>query len=468
MCAMQKLVGLILVILLTMAGIMTDAKPDPENISASLILIRRSYGLHDYPSILTLLDPATGKQWLIGEEISASFFGYASDGAMILIGYDESYHSNLYRLEQVRGEPEKIASDVYGGAEGFQVWWSPDHDWLFYLKYNGEKSTLYSIRADGSEGHNLSSDVISKGGVWSNPPPAISPDGQWIAFSAGDANDGSDVYRVQRDARGLQNLTDDWAGYEYVLGWLPNDNILLLLGPGDSFDPQHPLMYGPERVYAVDMIGNRWEFLDNVTVPVFPFFDSLAKPPAALLLARVNGFYDILAVRPDGSIAWQTNYWRFPFGIGSDAWVVTASEGFSDSIRITGTTAGTYREVRLPNPFDAWATQTKGWSPDGTWLVFRTTDLQTGQGEIWRLDLTTGNLNFIWGDPGATISDVAVSPDGTGIIAHVALPDWSGLLYMTLDGQHLERWTDVRDPDIGRHEFVDWADHTAKGTVSPN
>ena len=109
--------------------------------------------------------------------------------------------------------------------------WSPDGSRLTFAGIR--PPGIYVMDRDGS-----AMSKITDRAFLAPDNPEWSPDGSTIAFSANlDADPSSwDVYVVAPDGTGLRDLTNtpDEDESEFVIGWLPNGNLLISRSPGST------------------------------------------------------------------------------------------------------------------------------------------------------------------------------------------------------------------------------------------
>jgi TolB protein len=90
-----------------------------------------------------------------------------------------------------------------------EVDWSPDGQWLAYEQATSHGSTIWKVRADGTQ-----QTFLTSGAVGSPEPdahsPAWSPDGTKIAFSSG-----SSLYTMDTDGNNVQSIVEG-------IGWEPS------------------------------------------------------------------------------------------------------------------------------------------------------------------------------------------------------------------------------------------------------
>jgi Tol biopolymer transport system component len=135
---------------------------------------------------------------------------WSPDGKYILFASDMDGTVQLYTIRKNGNELRKISSlpAIRGRSD-----WSIDGQYI--VTYSGEpwKREVYIMNADGSNARVLS----PVGG--NSQGPSISPDGQWVAFTAYfdhyEDDHGCEIYIMRIDATDLRRLTDnDYCDYQ--------------------------------------------------------------------------------------------------------------------------------------------------------------------------------------------------------------------------------------------------------------
>lgn len=131
-----------------------------------------------------------------GESLLFASFDPYNSIQLFTIGLDGSNLRQVTHMEKLRGRSD----------------WSPDGTWV--VTYAGDPwgRELYIIPMGGGKPYQLT----PSGG--NSQGPSISPDGQWIAFTAyfGDIgnDDGCEIYKIRKDGTELTRLTEngycDW------------------------------------------------------------------------------------------------------------------------------------------------------------------------------------------------------------------------------------------------------------------
>jgi WD40-like Beta Propeller Repeat len=100
------------------------------------------------------------------------------------------------------------------GWSFLHVSWSPDGRWIAFQKPYGQ---LYLVHPDGSELHQVPMTLPAGTGALE---PDWSPDAQWIVFTAQNG-DVSTIWAVRPDGSGLQQITDRDRGQDSTPDWRP-------------------------------------------------------------------------------------------------------------------------------------------------------------------------------------------------------------------------------------------------------
>ena len=136
-----------------------------------------------------------------GAGASTEHISLAQDGRRIAY----VAHEEIKNLRKVTFDPstEKIAGEpvpiTRGSLQCFFPDPSPDGDWLAYYSL-GKQEDIFIIHADGTDMRQLTDDVFK------DREPRWSPDGKRIAFTS-DRSGGSEIWAINRDGSGLQQLT---------------------------------------------------------------------------------------------------------------------------------------------------------------------------------------------------------------------------------------------------------------------
>lgn len=196
--------------------------------------------------------------------------------------------------------------------------------------------------------------------------PSVSPDGEQIAFYGYPINsDDADIYIMNSDGTGVQNLTDSPDEDDRYVSWSPNGEYLVFHSnrrEGRSDDPRDYEIY----TYALET-GAIKQLTDNV----------------------VNDF------GPD----WSPNGQQIAYYSFEDGWHLYVMDvSTQESIRLTSGDI----EARFPT-----------WSPDGTQLVFHVTNGDFSQ--IYICNSDGSDVRPLMTNPG---NDAFPdwSPDGTQVI----------------------------------------------------
>src|SRR5204863_219581 len=149
-----------------------------------------------------------------GAGASTEHISLAQDGRRIAY----VAHEEIKNLRKVTFDPstEKIAGEpvpiTRGSLQCFFPDPSPDGDWLAYYSL-GKQEDIFIIHADGTDMRQLTDDVFK------DREPRWSPDGKRIAFTS-DRSGGSEIWAINRDGSGLQQLTQ-MAGAHHPV-WSPD------------------------------------------------------------------------------------------------------------------------------------------------------------------------------------------------------------------------------------------------------
>jgi hypothetical protein len=198
---------------------------------------------------------------------------------------------------------------VDAGAPGDCDWfasYSRDGSWVYFSRVEGNASTLWRARADGSETDSL---PVTPLALWSQYPSA-SPDGSQLAFSASGQPSGPYDLQVVSMAAGTARSLGV-VGFSAT--WSPTANqIAYITGGGFT---------GPIAIINSDGTGNR-------TLAAGPYdYDMDWSPDGRYLVARndSSGYLDLIDVTTSvrlslpysGSLKWPTWLPTVPTGVST-------------------------------------------------------------------------------------------------------------------------------------------------------
>lgn len=253
------------------------------------------------------------------------------------------------------------------GAANIRVLARPAHD-VLYQSTRGGRPTLLIQPMDVDAPPRL---LLADGRVAEQP--AVSPDGQWVAFHSPSGGTNTDIYVVRRDGSGLRRLTDD-AAVDEQPAWSPDGTRIAFrstrTGAGD--------------IYVMNADGSDQRRLTGLD---YQFGDPSSFEPAwtadgqriifAQGSALVTPFRSrLMSIRPDG-----TDLRVFSELAGYSIQAPAASPDGRFIAASRNPVGSTLREVVLltPDGRDAVLIHYPGqgdqpsWSPDGKWLAY--TDL---------------------------------------------------------------------------------------------
>jgi TolB protein len=171
-----------------------------------------------------------------------------------------------------------------GGADGPE--WSPDGRRLVFSSYIGDAHGLFIIGSDGSGERLLIDDPVY------DMSPNWSPDGSKIVFDRGFfGNDrGSDIYVVATNGTGLRSLTTA-PGYEQDPKWSPDGTRIAYMGDQS----------GSNQVWVMNSDGTGHQQLTDM--PAGKVSDLAWSPNGSAIAFNVyaKGNWDVWVVDADGS-----------------------------------------------------------------------------------------------------------------------------------------------------------------------
>ena len=287
---------------------------------------------------------------------------------------------------------------------------APDGKWMAYSMRAGGKADIYRQRIGGTNPTNLTAGSDSD-----DDQPAISPDGETIAFHS--TRDGGGIYVMGATGENARRLTD----FGYTPSWSP-DGRQVVVSSVAVRQPLSRLIHG--ELYIVDVATSarrRLETGEDSSLPAFSpdgkfvayhYWDGFLERGVAVV--PVTGGKPVHVVRglatwtpawsPDGKYLYasvvrreDTNLWRVPFDEGKVAFgepePVTSGVGFelaypslsadgrkllAVGIHVTSNLARARfdaRRARLDGPIEPLTRGSHrfgdiGISPDGNWMVF--------------------------------------------------------------------------------------------------
>ena len=280
---------------------------------------------------------------------------------------------------------------------------SPDGNKLAFETYRAGQWQLYVMNADGSNQTPLSIPVNAFAPVWS-------PDGAKIAFTGYDSAGHANVYVINADGTGLDNLTNDATGTSYFPAWSPDGAKIMFLSIRDEVQ---------QSIYVMDADGT------DVTRLTYYRDDAPVWSPNGTKIAfvsRRNGSAEIYSMDADGSN--QTN--------------LTNTGETPPEAPFTGT--GFNSTVGQPpsNTMPAW-------SPDGKSIAF--TSDRDGQSEIYVMT-ADGSIQTAL-TVASDSYEPRFSPDGAKI-AFLTYRDGNQEIYvMDADGTSVVNVTNYASYDAG-------------------
>lgn len=169
---------------------------------------------------------------------------WSPDGSKIAFVSERNGNADIYVVNAFGGVPTPLTNHL---AEDLQPDWSVDGKIVFTSSRNDTSGRncavelcdhdLYIMTEDGSNQTRLTTLVGT-----SEKTPDWSPDGQWIAFTVVNLNNGnSDIYRIRSNGQSLQNLTlETHNTQDRKPDWSPDGKYLAyvsasLEGNGDIF-----------------------------------------------------------------------------------------------------------------------------------------------------------------------------------------------------------------------------------------
>ncbi len=275
------------------------------------------------------------------------------------------------------GGPERRLAPC-GNPASFRMSWSPDGRWLAVSAGRVPVATPWQIVLVAVDGSGRRVVTTPPAGTLGDELPAFSPDGRDIAFVRNTSGGVADLYVVPTEGGMPERLTHDNSGLEGV-AWSPDGRSLF---------------FSSARAGGYSL----WRIARTGGVPRFVAGGgSKIKHPAA---ARVGG---LLAYE---NWRYEINIWRVPLE--------------------TAETATPAPPAALIVAADQWNFE-PAWSPDGSRIAFVST--RSGAHEIWLADRDGGHLQQLTAFAGAFVASPRWSPDGSRLL-FVASPGGRSDLYV--------------------------------------
>lgn len=378
-------------ILLTTAGMAWSRRDD----ASTLMLVRQGSG--SSVNSFTVINPKTGTQLSLAPDYDV-WFGPMIDSTVswIYFGGQRRSHPNESGFYRVRPASKSRPQLITTETNILQVKFSSDGEWVVYVA--GSRGSgdvrLYRARTTGEEMRELTDNMPK---FWDIGRLFFSADDRWIAFNALNET-GLGLYRVRLDGSEWYpiNLESD-AAYD-IENWPSNSSTLII----------HPsvgqAVYG---IYSIPITGGQSQLLfsglEQYQTSQMVYLGWIPQDNIALLLSfgQPNGL--IIGGRPDETLLWTQEgtksfavspdgTWLFLWGDaqivrmrpdGSERQVLLQSPARIDQVLVsdewlmyrTGDAIfrmrldGTDHEELLVQPADA-PKELAQWTPDGEYMIY--------------------------------------------------------------------------------------------------
>jgi Tol biopolymer transport system component len=448
----------------------------PPVTNGAIAFERSAEGKMNGSHIWMVMPDGTGERQLtFGEDAIDRWPAWSPDGSEIsfvrlgFAGTDAGDH----RLMAMDLADEQVRHVTPPGIGAARPDWSPDGSRIAFAGVMGEtpENGIYVVNEDGTDLHQVTGPSF-----FAPDNPEWSPDGSRIAFS-GNLDESRfrwDVYVMNPDGSGLRDLTQtpDEERSDWLIGWLPNGNLLISEGPSQiASGPGLPLQTARwlEITDSGDVVRVIYEGPANTSAERqgpslspdgrFVVFDSPDEGGNTIRYSDLETG-DVTEVATRGSTpAWQPipvdgRGPDVPLGSGLGSIAVTWYRGFPDpehDLALVSTNDGAVTPLTFGTQVDSEA----AWSPDGSTIAFWSvphggppgTGIYTvpaAGGEptlLLETDLSIWSIS--WSPQGDRIAFVGVNPvDGSQsdmpMAVYVMASDGSGLRQLTSDGQVMD------------------------------
>lgn len=181
---------------------------------------------------LVMADGTGERQLTFGDDVYDRWPAWSPNGMQVAFARLDYGHDSfgLWVTDLTGAELRMVTPPGIGAARPD---WSPDGGTIAFAGVMGEtpESGIYVVREDGTGFRQITGPEF-----FAPDNPEWSTDGARIAFSGNldDSRFSWDVYVMSPDGSDLRNLTQtpDDERSEWLIGWLPNGNLLVWQGPG--------------------------------------------------------------------------------------------------------------------------------------------------------------------------------------------------------------------------------------------
>lgn len=285
--------------------------------------------------------------------------------------------------------------------------------WVAYLAPSSGGREIWRVPASGGPAQQL---THTDGRVYDF---AVSRDGESLAYSLVNDQNGADLWRMARDGTGAMQLAACGADICSVPAWAPSGLQIAYSREPAGLAPGAP--HGPPRVWLVDLSSGQ-------TAPLYPDSQVLGYGPAWSPDGTRLAFFD----GAQGGIR------LFELASGQDLWVPTLTgsvgawspdsgqmlltdmnlEGGQPSITLLRADFDRRRVEPLTGLASEWSDfGTPAWSPDGEWVALSLRAAGAGPArQLWLLKPEGRAGRAVTDDPAYTYSAYAWDPWGTGLV----------------------------------------------------
>ncbi|RMG84542.1 MAG: hypothetical protein D6712_11090, partial [Chloroflexi bacterium] len=227
----------------------SDQNPAFSPDSTQLVFTRFENGYNDGPSTLYKLDVASGAiQQLIpardSDNVNLPGSSWNALTQRIVFSSDREYAEEIWILDPVTAFAQRVTYHIDDQIHFFEPSFSPDGQWIVFEMWTEAGSSIWKVRADGSQMMQLTD------GTFNDRQPNWSPTGERIVFQrdASGNDEDWDLYTMTPDGTDIQQVTatpssdtdaswspdGQWLVYSSDYGGLPTPSLFVIPAQGGT------------------------------------------------------------------------------------------------------------------------------------------------------------------------------------------------------------------------------------------